>query len=165
MSLTAFRLNELERKMLEAAGRQDYEAAIPLRDELRATRKALADAEPPPPPKCVDLFTRAAVEAPPEAPQKAQESPAEPIQDPQLIELLKDALEDAEAGKIHGGALFVGVPTADGTNVCNVMCSSTSKVEDHLNLFVGAMEVAKLEFHQVAQDMYFDDEEFDDHEE
>lgn len=165
MALTAFNLNELERKMLEAAGRQDYEAAIPIRDELRAMRKAAQDAEPPPPPKVVDLFTRAAVEATPEAPQKAQERPSKPEPDPQLIELLKDALKDAKAGKTMGGVLLVGVPTSDGTQVYTVQCSTSDKVDEHLYLFVGAMEMAKLELQQIAQDIYLDDEEFDDDEE
>lgn len=156
MALTAYRMNELERKMLEAAGRQDYEAAITLRDELKALRQAHADAEPPPPPKVVDIFTRSEVTATPKGRRKKRKE--EPYVDQDALSLLSDVMGEVQAGRAVGVCVLVGRLGPEGY-MYEIEPFISGHALDYTRLFVGGAQTLSHDLLSIEADAF--DEEFD----
>lgn len=157
MALTAYRRNELERKMLEAAGRQDYEAAIAFRDELKALRLAEAEAEPPPPPKVVDIFTREEV-APTPAKGRRKRKKEEPYIDQDALGILEEAMEDVKAGRVVGVCVLGGLVGPEGY-MYDVSPYISEHALDYTRLFVGGAQTLSHDLLSIETDTF--DEEFD----
>jgi hypothetical protein len=140
MALTGFRLREAEEKMRDAARLEDFEAAIEWRDKVRTLRAEVDD------PEVVEkvvthLFSKTAYVVPEteDLPVGDDETPI----DKGAIAMLKAALTEYESGERYGVVLLSGINDDGGMR--DVFTEASSAVNDFTTLFIGALELAKVD--------------------
>lgn len=147
MALTAFRMGELQRKMQEAANRQDYETAIKYRDELRAMRAENPEPELPAGPKVVNITNGEEYVAPPKP------EPGEPVVDHDAIDVLELALDKFREGKAFGLAVLIGTSDGDG-RIDDVHNAISDKAIDYPRLFIGGAHTLAHDILQLEDESY-----------
>jgi sugar phosphate isomerase/epimerase len=104
-------------------------------------------------------FVREALESPEETFNPAPLS-SEPEIDEEAVEALEDALEQAKRGGVRGVVVLMGLATITGDDVVtDVSMISTSAVTDHIQIFVGGLETAKVDLIKTHEDMYWGDDD------
>jgi hypothetical protein len=153
MALTKFRLGELERKMQKAAQALDYEAAIVIRDELRALRSQ-EEAQPVTIPKVVDIFTKQEVIAPEFSEESVTPGSREAIPlfvDEDAVTILEAALEEVKSGKVVGICVLKGLSDGDD-NLLDIENAVSGCALEYTRMFVGGCHTLSHDLLEIEDD-------------